>query len=316
MNARTPATNAPCARRPAWAVRAAVLGLGLASALGLAALAPSPAQAGIIGGAGEVEKAALSYAKALEGASVVVTGTASVTVEPDVARVTLSATAEAASASEAASDASAKAASVRDALMAAGVAQGDLQTSGAAVYPRYAYGEDGAASVAGYTASVNFTVSGVPVADVADVVGGALDAGATQVDELAYYASTYDERYAEALAKAAAQAAGKARTLAAAQLGADDASALVLEKLEEEPSSQAYRYADASGAGALASEASASKANVWDSVNPGTIEITASVTATYRAWDEDALARATNGDGQAVDVIGVSRAADSATSER
>ena len=304
MNAFVP--NVSPARRTH--LRASVLGLGLGLACALAASSPAlapHAQAGIIGGAGTVERAALAYSQALQGAQVVVTGTGSVSVTPDVARLTLSTRAQDKSASSAAQAASDAAGNVRDALAAAGVAPDDLQTTGVEVYPRYAYSDAGEASVSGYDASVSFKVSGVAVADVADIVATALDAGATQVDELAYYASTYDEAYSEALAKAAAQAKAKAQALRAAQFGTSDDATLVLEKLEEGPASQAYRYASASSLDAMANEASgAAKTDVSASVNPGTIEIEASVTATYRAWDEQALGSAINEQGETVEVRG------------
>lgn len=311
MNVHAPlrADARPQTRGTRWPA-AWALGVGVAALL---ACSPHPAQAGIVGGMSGTETAMLAYAQVTQGAELVVTGTASVAVEPDAARVSLSVTAEGQTASAAAQAASDEAAGVRDALAQAGVAKDDLQTSGVAVWPRYAYAQDGTSSVSSYAATVSFTAEGVTLPDVADVVSAALAAGATQVDEVAYYASTYDEHYAEALAKATASARAKAQALQAAQFG-DAGGELVLEKLEEQPTSQAYRYASASGFESASADSAQAKVDVSASINPGTIEIEASVTATYRAWDAEALGRATNEDGQAVDVIGATGG--SAASER
>lgn len=296
MNKNAISSAAADARpRRARGVAAAVLGLGLAAALvpaGAAVAAPGQGNGWGQGqGQGQGLGACVCAAGASgcplgasqAGASFSVYGTGTVTVEPDVARLSFSVLTDGDSASEAAEAASEQAASVTAALAEAGVEDESVQTSGVSVYPVTTWDDATSTSkVAGYTASVDFEVSGVAVSDVAEVLGAAIAAGANQTGSVAYYASDYDVLYEQALALAVEQASSKAQALVAAS---GEGGAAVLESISEQPSSQQYRYADAgvlSTATAEDSAAGSSKADVSASVVPGTIDIEAEVQATYR----------------------------------
>lgn len=283
-------SNAAVRARRAPLALAAVLGLGLAAALGGQAAAPSPALAAGAGGSD-----ALSWVyqtnQASQGTSVSVTGTGTVTVEPDVARLSFSASARDEGAAAAAEAADKTADAVTAALKAAGVPAEDIQTSGVSVYPDYAWDDAAQTSrITGYTATVSYEVEGVSVDEVGDVLGAAIDAGATQVDTVAYYSSAYDEQYLEALRLALGQASAKAQAIGASLYGAGDGQAsAVVESVVESPSSQRYRYADGAAFAVqveAATDSSASSMSVASSVEPGTIDIEAEVTVTYRLFAE------------------------------
>ena len=275
-------------------IAAAALSLGLLA--GATAFA-APAQAGMIGGLGMSELAVLSAAGALPSASVSVTGTGTVSVEPDVAKLSFATEADGDDATSAAESANALAETINAALEEYGVPAEDIQTGGVSVSPRYTYDDAGNGTIAGYTASVQYDLSGVAVAEVSQVISRVLDAGAMQVYTVAYYSSTYDEQYQKALAMAFEQAEAKADALLPTLADSPDA-ALTLKDVTESPSSMQYRYADAGAFAAMdqasgASGAEAAKANA--TVVPGTIDIEANVTVEYGLFDPAAYEPLING---------------------
>lgn len=263
-------------------IAAAALSIGLLT--GTTAFA-APAQAGIIGGVNTPELAIMNAAGILQTPTISVTGTGTVSVEPDVAKLSFAVEADGEDAVQAADSANAAADAVNVALEQMGLPKEDIQTGGVSVAPRYVYDDAGNSTVGGYHANVQYDLSGVAVADVSTVLGGVLDAGVTQVYTIAYYSSTYDEQYQEALAQAVAQAKAKANALLPTLTDSDDAS-LTLKGVTESPSSMQYRYADAGSYATMDAAASGSEqAKVGSTVVPGTIEIEASVTVEYGLFD-------------------------------
>ncbi len=225
------------------------------------------------------------------GPSVTVTGTGTISVEPDVAKLSFAVVADGEDATAAAESANALAEAVNAALAEAGVPEEDIQTGGVSVSPRYSYDDSGNATVSGYTASVQYDLSGIAVEKVSGTLSAVLDAGVTQVYTIAYYSSTYDEQYQKALALAFEQAKGKAEALAPV-LSSGENTTLALTSLTESPSSMQYRYADAGGFTAMDAVASASdveQAKVNATVVPGTIDIEATVIAEYSLLDPSVI---------------------------
>lgn len=281
-------TAVPARRIPR--VLAAGLGLGLAAALATGTPAPFAQAATLTGSVDAASASLISQAQqAWQGTSISVTGTGTVSVEPDVAKLSFSVTVEEADAASAANGANTQAEAVTAALKNAGVDEKDIQTGGVSVYPRYSWSDTtGTSNITSYQASVDFEVSGVAVAEVGTVLGAALDAGVSQVGSVAYYSSNYDTLYQQALVLAVEQAKGKAQALSGALFTNSDENGLTVESVTESPSSQQYRYADTSAYSMAASEnATADKAASGTSVSvqPGTIDIEAQVTVTYRAYD-------------------------------
>lgn len=177
--------------------------------------------------------ASTAHAKEAEPAGDYVTlnanGEGSTQVMPDMAYVTLSVQATASNSSQASSQASDMAEAVRSALIAAGVEETSIETSGVSVSPvqdqGYPYGAYGGSMSAepvsaeasdpedsGIVARIGFSLSDVAVSGIASVLEAAIDAGATTVNEVSYYASDEADAYRSALvlAIADAQASGAA----------------------------------------------------------------------------------------------------------
>lgn len=282
-------------------IAAAALSLGL---LGGSLALATPAQAEIVGGVGVPELAVMSATGLIASPTISVTGVGSVSVEPDVAKLSFAVEVDAESATAAAEGANELADAVNAALEGVGVEAADIQTGGVSVSSRYTYDDAGNATVSGYHASVQYDVSGVAVADVADVLGAAMGAGVTQVYTIAYYSSTYDEHYQQALAQAVEQAKAKAQALLPA-LATSDGAKLSLESVAESPSSMQYRYADAGAFQTMESAAdmaASGGAKVSSTVVPGTIEIEANVTVTYGLIDPGAYTDLLNGFAAGTDV--------------
>ena len=259
--------------------RRQLAGMAVAGIVGTLGLA-SQARAGELAGLGLPEIDLLNGLA--NPATIVVSGHDSVVVEPDKANISLGVTCYDEAPAAASTAASTAAAAITEAILAAGVAQEDLRTSNASISPNYIWDEFGKRSIDNYQATVSFTLSGIDVDLVAGAISAALGAGATSVDSLAYFSSSYDEVYNEALAKAYIQAQGRAQALAnAAGTGLGR-----MVSVDETQDSQMYRYANTAG-GAMydivAEEAAAADmgAFVEGAIAPGTIEIEASVTVTY-----------------------------------
>ena len=215
-------------------------------------------------------------------ATIVVSGKDSVVVEPDKANISLGVTCYDEAPAEASTAASTAAAAITEALLGASVPQDSLRTSSASIQPIYMWDEYGKRSIDTYQATVSFTLSGLDVDVVAGAISAALGAGATSVDSLAYFSSSYDDSYNEALAKEFVQAQGKAQALA----GAAGVGLGSIVSIDEVSDNQMYRYANAASGvmyDMVAEEAAAMDmgAFIEGAIAPGTIEIEANVSVTY-----------------------------------
>lgn len=124
-----------------------------------------------------------------------VTGAASQTLEPDVLYAGIGVETRADTASAALAENSELMAGVLEALRAAGLADGDVSTSKLEIYPAYDYGDDGPVLL-GYDAVNSIRVATPMLGAAADIIDGAVGAGANRVDSVSFGLSP--EREAEA----------------------------------------------------------------------------------------------------------------------
>jgi uncharacterized protein YggE len=148
--------------------------------------------------------------------TIVVGGTGRVAVEPDVADLRLGVAISRDTVAEARAEAAATMASILTAVRAAGVAERDVRTTLLAVQPRYDYRDGKPPTLAGYELSNVVEVTVRDLGRLADVIDGALRAGATSMDGLAFRLE--DPAEAERVARTAAvtEARARAEVLAAA----------------------------------------------------------------------------------------------------
>ena len=147
--------------------------------------------------------------------SISVNGVGRVKAEPDVADISLGVTKQGEDAKAASADAATTMDAVIKALLEAGIAEADIQTSSISLNPIYDW-DNNPPTIEGWEASnlVNVTVR--DIAAVGDVVDAATAAGATNVNGITFRVE--DPTAAEADARSAAVADAKAK---ADQLAAD-----------------------------------------------------------------------------------------------
>lgn len=202
---------------------------------------------------------------------ILVTGTGRVPVGPDLAdlRLGVSTTRPTVEAARAASAATMTA--ILAALDGAGVARRDVQTSLLSVQPQYDYRDGRAATLTGYQLADLVAVTVRDVGRVADVIDGALRAGATSLDGLSFRVA--DASAPEREARLAAMSAARQR--------ADDlarAAGLTIAGVEDIVEDGAGRppmpFAKA--------ERMALAADVATPVEAGSLEVVVRVSVTYR----------------------------------
>lgn len=241
--------------------------------LGLAALisqAPAPAEAG------EDTSAAQSVQR-----SVNVNATDSVKVQPDRAELALSIRPQADTADAAREAAAGELSQLTAALGSLGIDAQSVASSQVSINPVYDW-SDSTQKITGYEADVTVTVKDLTLEQASSALSAAAAVSDTSVNGLSYYVSTYDEQYQNALVSAMQAARQKAEVLAGAA-GASVGQAL---SVQEGTDSQEYRYEKAvadSAAGVMmaSSEAAAETTSEDITLNPGEVEISASVTVTY-----------------------------------
>lgn len=146
-----------------------------------------------------------------EAVGITVTGVGTVKAKPDRADFTFGVETQGQTADEALAKNNEVVRRVIDAIKAAGVAAGDIQTQQVSVYPRYS--ENGQAIV-GFTATNSVTAKIRDLSKAGAVVEAAVKAGANQVygptfsisNQSGLYKSALDDAYGDAKAKAEALA--------------------------------------------------------------------------------------------------------------
>jgi len=149
--------------------------------------------------------------------TITVTGTGRVAAVPDLADIRLGATTTSATVEEArATDARAMAA-VTGALKELGIAAPDIQTANLSLSPAYDYSSNtNPPRLTGYTLTNTLAVTIRDLAIVGRAIDGALLAGATSVDSVAFRVEDSSAGEQQAREQAVADARAKAETLARA----------------------------------------------------------------------------------------------------
>jgi uncharacterized protein YggE len=205
-----------------------------------------------------------------EAGTIVVSGTGRVAVEPDVADLRLGVAISRTTVAEARSVAAETMTAILASLHGDGIEARDIRTSSLSVQPRYDYRDDKPPALAGYDLSNIVEVTVRDLATIGDVIDGALHAGATSLDGLAFRVD--DPREPEKAARVGAVAAARAN----ADVLAEAAGVTItgVDGIVEGGAAPVYPSAKAERM-MLASDAGTP-------VAAGTTEITVSVTVTYR----------------------------------
>jgi hypothetical protein len=190
---------------------------------------------------------------------ITVSGTGSLQTVPDQAGFRFGVRTRGATAAGTLGAASAAARRVVAAIEAAGVAAADVQTDQVSLAPQFAKGR-----LTGYVAADAVAVQIRDLGRLPAVIDGAVRAGATEVDGPSFSRSNGAELYRKALASAIADARAKAQAIAAAT-GTSVGAAVEV------------REGGDTGGGFVAMAA----AGGGPSIEPGTLEIDATVTVTF-----------------------------------
>ena len=254
------------------ALGAALAGLALVATMGIATVAstPSPALAGDVqaGSTQAVQR------------TIQVSASDSVKVSPDMAELSLTICPQGATAQEAQAQAASE---LKAALAALGIDEKNIVASQVNIYARYDW-SDYVEKIVGYQASIDITLRELTIDQANSAIPAIAGIEDTTLDGTRFYVSTYDERYQEALVSALQVAQAKAQVLAqaaGAQLGA-------VANVCENYDSQEYRHSSVQAkseadtmAVAEAAAADTGAGNSSDMLNPGEIEIKASISVTY-----------------------------------
>jgi uncharacterized protein len=157
---------------------------------------------------------------ALETAATIsVSGTGEVLLEPDEATLTIAVDSDASTSAAAASDNSRATDAVRSALAGAGAALADISTASYVVQPRWQYSSNTPPRRVGYSAHNTLRVSVAHLAELGRWIDVALEAGASRVDSIELDSKEAPSARQAALARAFANARQDAETLAKAAGG-------------------------------------------------------------------------------------------------
>ena len=197
-----------------------------------------------------------------ESRTVTVTGTGKTEVVPDIAEVSLGASATAPTAAAARTAADAALARVIALLKARGIEDADIQTAQVTVSPNY---DERGVTVSGYTATNTVTATIRDLDTTGEILAAATDRGANLVGGPTLTSSRQEELYDEALAAAIPDSRRKAEALAAAsdaELG------------------EIVSVTEAAGYSPLGLEAKGGDA-ASTPIEPGTLELQAQATVVY-----------------------------------
>lgn len=257
------------------ALGAALAGLALVATMGIATVAstPSPALAS------EVQAGSTQAVQR----TIQVSASDSVKVLPDMAELSLTICPQGTTAQEAQAQAASELDALKAALAALGIDEKNIVASQVNIYARYDW-SDYVEKIVGYQASIDITLRELTIDQANSAIPAIAGIEDTTLDGTRFYVSTYDERYQEALVSALQVAQAKAQVLAqaaGAQLGA-------VANVCENYDSQEYRYSSVQAKSEAATmavtedaAADAGAGNSSDMLNPGEIEIKASISVTY-----------------------------------
>lgn len=207
--------------------------------------------------------------------TIIVSGNGKVTTLPDEATIQVGVENDGATAAEALDANSKDMQKVLDRLKAEGIADEAIETSNVVVYPNRYYDQaSGQEKTTGYRAQNTVTVTFTDLALIGDVYAAMTEAGADTVYGPNWQLSEDNPAVTTALTRAIANAQVKAEAIAADQ-GVQLGEALII---SESSVSQPYLAYAEKAAGGAAMDSSVTP----PPISPENMEVTASVTVTYR----------------------------------
>ena len=151
-----------------------------------------------------------------DDATITVTGSASVTLKADYARISVGVSSKAATVEQAANENNAAIFAVIEALKEAGVAEEDIATSNYSVYAEYDYASFGGQKLTGYNVTNQLTVIIRDMAHIGATLDKATAAGANNIYNIEFLSTKADEAQDEATVYAVQDAMRRAKLLASA----------------------------------------------------------------------------------------------------
>jgi uncharacterized protein YggE len=205
--------------------------------------------------------------------SISVNGTGRVKAEPDVADISLGVTKQGDDAQSASGEAATAMEAVIAALLKAGIAEADIQTSSLSLYPVYDYNEN-PPDIEGWEASNMVNVTVRDIESVGSVVDAATVAGATNVSGITFRVEDPTAAEAEARSAAVADAKAKADQLAA-DAGVNIIGIISISESGGQQPMPLYYQSDTMAMGAASAEMAKTP------VLPGEVELSISVFIQY-----------------------------------
>ena len=203
-----------------------------------------------------------------------VSASSTIRLVPDKATVSFGVTTQEQSTELAQSKNSEAVKNVIEVLTGRGVEEKSIRTTYYSMYPQYDW-SDGEQRITGYNVTTTMSVQDQNIEDLGTLLSACVGAGITNIDNVSFLCSGYDEAYRQALAQAIADSRLKAETLAAAS-GKTLGEIITISEGWQDTSS---RYGQASGIAFSVEEARDTAA---PSLQPGETEIVANVTVAYR----------------------------------
>jgi uncharacterized protein YggE len=207
-----------------------------------------------------------------EAGTIVVGGIGRVAVEPDVADLRLGVTVARPTVEAARTVAATTMEAILAAVAAAGVERRDVRTALLSVQPRYEYRENQPPAMAGYDLANVVEVTVRDLARLGAVVDGTLGAGATSLDQLTFRVADPERAEREARVRAMAAARARADVLA-------EAAGLAIVGVADIVESAGLPIPMPH----LKAERMLAAADAATPVEAGSLEISVSVTVSYRA---------------------------------
>ncbi len=207
--------------------------------------------------------------------TIVVSGTGQTTTLPDKATIQVGVETEGTTSAEALDQNSQDMQKVLDRLKAEGIADDKIETAGVVVYPDSSYdASTGKEKTTGYRAQNTVTVTFDDLSIIGDTMAAVTEAGADSVNGPTWLLSDDNPAVTTALSKALANARTKAEAIAADQ-GVKLGDAIII---SESSASQVYPLYDTRMEAAGITDGSVTP----PPISPQNMEVTASVTVTYR----------------------------------
>ncbi|MDR0999296.1 MAG: SIMPL domain-containing protein [Clostridiales bacterium] len=158
---------------------------------------------------------AAGSASSSEARKIIVTGTGSVNVKPDIAYIDIGVSTQNSDAKAAQNENSASMDKVIAAIKSLGVAEKDIQTTSFSIYPQYDYREnDGTQKITGYQVVNQVRVTVRDISKTGELLGKVIDAGANYGGGIQFSIEDSSEAYAQAMDGAIKGAKSKAEAIA------------------------------------------------------------------------------------------------------